>query len=145
MRLTLKRFHSTKDHTLGLLLKGEEFLCFALEDGPRDVKVPGETRIPAGSYRVTLRKEGGFHHRYSAQHHDIHRGMLWLRNVPGFEYILLHIGNRPKDTRGCILVGDSSDMQGFIGRSTNAYRRVYPPIAAALEDGKDVWIDVEDT
>ena len=33
---------------------------------------------------------------------------------------------------------------GFIGRSVQAYKRVYPPIAEALENGKEVTIEYID-
>ena len=70
--------------------------------------------------------------------------MLWVRDVPGFEYILIHIGNDAEDTEGCLLVGDSQTQNitrnGFIGSSTDAYKRIYPPIANAIENGENVTI-----
>ena len=39
------------------------FLAYTLEDEQRDVKVYGETRIPAGTYKLKLRTVGGFHTR----------------------------------------------------------------------------------
>ena len=78
----------------------------------------------------------------------MHKGMLELQDVPDFKYVLIHIGNDELDTAGCILVGDSSyqnvTKKGNVRGSTNAYRRIYPPIAAALERGEDVLIDIVD-
>jgi hypothetical protein len=70
-------------------------------------------------------------------------------DVPDFEYILLHCGNTDEDTAGCLLLGDTQEnnnikKNGFIGRSTAAYMRVYPPIAAALEAGEEVTIEYRD-
>jgi len=70
--------------------------------------------------------------------------MLWVRDVPGFEYILIHTGNTDEHTSGCLLVGNSSDYKGFIGSSVDAYKRVYPSIAEALENGEDVEITYTD-
>ena len=67
MKLEVIRYSSQKDSTLGMLFdvtKGRKFLCFTLEDEKRRTKVKGETRIPAGTYKLKLRKEGGYHGRY---------------------------------------------------------------------------------
>lgn len=148
MELLVKRQYSADDFTIGALFQtsGEErkFLCFTLEDEHRDEKVMAETRIPMGRYRITLRKVGGFHKRYTDKFPNMHKGMLWVRDVPGFEYILIHIGNTDEHTAGCLLVGRTADMKGTIGRSTDAYKDIYPPIAEALMEGEDVWITYED-
>ena len=139
------RFYSADDFTLGLLFDvtdGRRFLCYTLEDEFRSAKVAGETRIPEGKFSITLRKEGGRHQRYSERFASIHKGMLWVRDVPDFEYVLFHVGNDDDDTAGCILVGDSSDIIGFTGKSLIAYRRVYPPIAEALENDEPVTLYV---
>ncbi len=104
-----------------------------------------ETRIPSGTYKITLRTVGGFHSRYEAKYGDFHKGMLWVRDVPGFEYILIHTGNTDEHTAGCLLVGSSQNenltkKDGFIGASTTTYKRIYPPIAEALEKGEEVTI-----
>jgi len=147
MRIKLKRIHSNKESTLGLLYIEGVFACFTLEDQAQDRKVMHETRIPAGTYEITLRTVGSFHQRYSKQFPDIHKGSLWIRNIPGFEYVLIHIGNTDNDTSGCILVGDTATQnvtnRGFIGDSTKAYKRIYPQIAEALAQGRSVSITIE--
>lgn len=147
MKLKVIRHHSTDDFTLGMLLdvsKGIKFLAYTLEDEHRDEKVKGETRIPAGTYNITLRTEGGFHQRYEEKYGTMHKGMLWVRDVPGFEYILIHTGNTDEHTAGCLLVGNSSDLKGFIGSSVSAYKRIYPAIAKALDKGEQVTIQYID-
>ena len=152
MKLEVLRFSSEKDSTNGLLFdvtNGRRFLCYTLEDEHRDVKKYGETRVPAGTYRITLRTVGGFHGRYLKKYGEMHKGALWVRDVPNFEYILIHTGNTDEHTAGCLLLGDSQqanfgDSNGFVGSSVDAYKRVYPPIAKALEDGEDVSITYTD-
>lgn len=152
MELELLRFSSQKNSTIGILnniTNGlRQFLCFTLEDEWRPTKVHGETRIPQGTYEIGLRTVGGFHQKYSAKFPDFHNGMLHILNVPNYEYILIHIGNHDGDTEGCILIGDSCNSnligRGFVGGSTDCYRRVYPPIAEQLLIGNSVTIRIVD-
>ena len=154
MDLLVLRFSSQKDSTNGLLFQktesfGLQFLCYTLEDEQRALKVKGETRIPAGIYDIQFRKEGGFHNKYSKRFTDIHKGMLQVMDVPNFDYILLHCGNTDEHSSGCLLLGDSQEnnviiKDGFIGKSTNAYKRVYPLIAKELELGNKVTIEYKD-
>ena len=146
MKLRVIRYYSADDYTLGMLLdetSGRKFLAYTLEDEHREVKVAGETRIPAGTYNITLRKVGGFHSKYSTKYGSMHKGMLWVRDVPGFEYILIHTGNTDEHTAGCLLVGNTSDDKGVIGSSVDAYKRIYPAIAKVLTDGGSVEITYE--
>lgn len=148
MKLEVLRFSSQKDSTIGLLFDvtdgDRNFMSYTLEDEHRDVKVMHETRIPAGTYDITLRTVGGLHARYSQRFGDMHKGMLWVRNVPNFEYILIHAGNDDDDTSGCLLVGDTQTQNvtsdGFVGSSVNAYKRIYKPIAEAIECGDEVTV-----
>ena len=141
MKLQVLRFSSESDSTNGLLLDVTEeikFLAYTLEDEYRKHKKSKETRIPAGTYKIELRDEGGFHKRYSKRYPNIHRGMLHIIDVPNFEYILIHTGNTDEHTAGCLLIGDSQEnnqvnKNGFVGSSSNAYKRVYPLIAKAIE------------
>ena len=149
MKLKVLRFSSEADSSSGLLFEetamGNKFLCYTLEDERRALKVKGETRVPAGTYKIELRKEGGFHARYDKKYPGIHRGMLHVTDVPNFEYILIHCGNTDEHTAGCLLVGDSQEnnqitTNGFIGKSTQAYKRIYPDIANAIDCGEEVTI-----
>ena len=143
------RYSSGVDSTLGILSEngpeGREFLAYTLEDEFREKKVSAETRIPEGTYDVTLRTEGGFHGRYLKKFgDDFHKGMLHVQDVPGFEYILIHTGNTDEHTMGCLLVADTSQQnitkEGFIGASTSAYKRIYPSLAQWLVDGNKLNI-----
>ena len=153
MKLKVLRFSSQEDSTSGLLFEesemGIKFLCYTLEDERRVLKVKGETRVPAGTYNIKLRKEGGFNAKYTKKYGGFHRGMLHICDVPNFEYILIHTGNTDEHTAGCLLVGDSQEnnviiKDGFIGKSGNAYKRIYPAIAKAIELNEEVTIEYID-
>lgn len=148
MRLRVDRVAETKNSTLGNFFINNIRQCYTLEDDYDEIKVPGETRIPAGTYTVELRHGGGFYERYSEKFGEDHP-VLWIKNVPGYEYILIHIGNYYKDTAGCILVGKpyGTDKDGdyYLIDSTKAYKRIYYPIRTALAIGEEVTIEIADT
>ena len=153
MILEVLRISSAPDSTSGILFIVDEdersFVCYTLEDEYRKEKKYGETRIPAGTYKVKLRTEGGYHQKYSKRFPSIHRGMLHITDVPNFEYILIHCGNTDEHTAGCLLVGDSQENNqlvgnGFIGKSTQAYKRIYPRIAEELLNNNEVLITYKD-
>ena len=153
MNLVVLRYSSQSDSTSGLLFEktpfGMYFLCYTLEDENRKIKVAGETRIPEGKYSVVLRKEGGFNAKYTKRFPEIHKGMLHVIDVSDFKWVLIHCGNTDEHTAGCLLVGDTQEnnvikTNGWIGKSTNAYKRIYPLIAGAIEDGEEVTIEYID-
>ena len=149
MKYEVLRVSSGKDSTSGLLFevnRGKRtFLAYTLEDEQRDVKVWGETRIPAGTYKLKLRTEGGFHSRYVGKYGDFHKGMIHVQDVPGFEFILWHTGNTDEHTAGCLILGNTQTnnriaKDGFIGSSVDAYKFVYSRVAEAILSGQDVEV-----
>lgn len=94
IHLTINRGKPSPISVQGEMFNGEEFLCHTLEDPPREVKIKGETGIPAGTYKGIVNVSARFK-----------RMMPLLLNVPGFEGIRIHAGNSIADTEGCILVG----------------------------------------
>lgn len=148
--LTCVRFSQSKDDTESILFFNGIFECFILEDEEREEKVPGKTRIPEGVYEIKLREEDSpMNKKYFERYPNLHKGMLWLQDVPGFEYIYIHIGNKHEHTDGCLLTGDSlaSNAQGaggvgYVGNSGQAYKRLYPKVVEALDKGNKVYITI---
>lgn len=151
LELLNRRISSGEESTLGTLfdISGPKpsFLCYLLEDQFNEPKIPGETRIPPGRYQIKFRDEGGMIVRYKARF-PWHKGMLWLQDVPGFEWVYIHVGNKDDDTDGCLLTGDGQisnvTERGQVTSSVASYRRLYEMIAPELEAGEEVWITVED-
>ena len=147
METKAKRTIFSDKSSIGQFYIGGQYQCFTLEDKTREPDAPkvyGETAIPYGRYEITFRKEGGMYADYKERFKDIgnERGMLWIRNIPGFEWVLIHIGNYAKDTLGCILVGTQYEENAVLN-STIAYKKIYPIIADALSIGEKVFITVE--
>jgi len=146
MKLQVIRTQFGKDATNGLLFIDGLFECYVLEDQYQEVKVMHETCIPEGEYEIKLRTVGGFNERYTKKYPTMHRGMLWLQDVPGFEYILIHQGNTDEHTSGCLIVGDTQQdldvsFNGFVGSSSVAYKKLYPKLSGAILKGEKVTIE----
>lgn len=143
LTVSVFRFADLKEATIGAVYVDGRFEAFSLEDQWQPVKVAGETRIPAGTYKLKLRKFGGLHLKYAGKFPE-HKGMIELENVPGFTDVLIHLGNTEKDTAGCILVGDGAISSGEVTQSTTAYRRLYGQIANAILSGEGAEIEIEE-
>jgi len=101
INLLLIRDTFSKESVIGELFINGERICDTLEnpwkDNQRNISC-----IPEGEYPVRLRLA-----RESASRDYLH---LLVQDVPNRDYILLHRGNTPKDTSGCILVGLGSQQ-----------------------------------
>ena len=138
MKLTLTRFSGQSTSTLGLLFVDNSFECFTLEDEERVVKIKGETRIPEGTYQVKKREVlSGLTKKYRDRF-DFFDYHFMLQDVPGFEYVYIHIGNDETNTDGCLLVGDGVKSNRFdeknnLQSSTSAFERLYKRLSGALD------------
>jgi hypothetical protein len=146
VKIKVERTIFREKSTIGRLSIDGVNKCFTLEDRVREdaeKKVYGETAIPAGTYRVTLRTTGTIHEAYLKRFPGMHKGTLWIRNIPGYEYVLIHCGNTPSDTLGCILVGEDWQVgSDRVNGSEKAYKGIYPGIRDALLKGQDVKIEI---
>lgn len=142
MRLHCQLIAETPDSSLSVLTVAGEFLCFVLEDGYRPNKVAGQTRIPPGVYRIAKRTEGGFFDTYRRKYG--HLFSIELLDVPGFQFILMHIGNTIGDTRGCLLValGVDKNTNFALKKSTEAYLQLYEVVRLAFDRGEPVEIEI---
>ncbi len=125
-------------------------LCWILEDGHRDVKEYGETRIPGGRFRVRPTRNSKFYTQYAADPSLKLKYILWITEVPNFELIRMHAGIDVDDTLGCLLTGLSTnqDKNGnfTLGRSREALKRVHAQLdpyfdAKTMDFTVPVWIE----
>ncbi|MBU0538944.1 MAG: hypothetical protein KKF24_11295 [Gammaproteobacteria bacterium] len=147
MRGRVERVLSDADSSASEVFVDGFKICYGLEDEPRDVKVNGKTRIPAGIYPVGVHTAGSFHNRYSNNTFaDIHKGMLHIQNIPNFEWVLIHCGVTHKNTAGCLLLGDdviTTHGSMRLVDSPSAYRRFYELVIDAALAG-DLTIEFID-
>lgn len=141
--LTLRHIDETPDSTVSELLLNGVSICYILEDGFRAVKVKGETRIPAGRYELFARKSGGFWGRYKERFG--HEFVIGFKSVPGFSWILFHLGNDISETQGCLLTGSEyyqPDDNYRVAGSTDAYLSLHAMFSEWVKEGP-VFIDID--
>lgn len=142
--VTIDRFQEGRESTLGAIKVREKVIACTLEDIQRNEKLYAKTAIPVGTYPVTLRKVGGFFARYSKLFGKEHP-MLWIRQVPNFTYILIHMGNKHTHSAGCVLVGSNYDYVNgdfVLLDSKSAYLELYQEVAFHLLAGGSVTLKV---
>jgi hypothetical protein len=147
MEVDIIRYNSKENFSDGLFFINGLFQIHTLEPEYREIKIAGKKRVPNGRYKIGFRTEGGFHNRYLKKFgEEFHKGMLEIKDIPDFKYVLVHIGNFRKDTLGCLLTGmsNNADDAAFIGGSVEAYKKIYPLIRDALLKGEDVYINYKD-
>lgn len=144
--LKLRHLAQSNDSTASALETSlGKHLCYIIEDGPRAVKVKHHTRIPAGTYEIIPRTDMGskFLQRYAKSFG--HKFVPHIIGVPGFTWILIHIGNSISDTSGCLLPNKRYYKLGndYVGKnSTDAYLDLYKYLDALFSDGYRVYIEV---
>jgi len=117
--------------------------CRTLEDAVREVpgepvwrwKVPGETAIPAGTYRLALVDSPRFG-----------PGTIAVLGVPGFSAVRIHGGNTVDDTEGCILVRHEADEARGVIRGAKAHgvlAALKEAVGKALAAGEDAELEVK--
>lgn len=158
MEIRLKRnsYESAAGYSLGRLLLDEGgFFCWILEPENRGLhqdmpltqikarKVAGKTAIPAGRYKIQVKVSPSFKGKYYAQKYG--GKFPYLTNVPGFDAIMIHPGNLPADTRGCLLPGML--YQGIRGRvfdSVTTFQDLMDfYIWPAYQRKEEIWITIE--
>ena len=136
--INLERRWFTGKSTVGVMYyafkpgEKKQRACYTLEDQvrPPGVKIHGETAIPVGKYRIVA--------SYSDRFRQI---MPELLNVEGFSGVRIHVGNKPEDTQGCILIGRTED-DNYVGESKLAYAAFCRRFCEALNAGEEVWMTI---
>lgn len=106
--LVLKRIFQNDKYTIGKLYLNDSYLCDTLEP-PKYVNHPC---IDKGTYRIGYQYSNKFG-----------RNMPFLLSVNGRVGIMIHPGNYPKDTQGCILVGRNL-QKGSVSNSKKTFDNV---------------------
>lgn len=106
MKIKVNRIYKGETYTIGKMYLNGEYFCDTLEDAVRPIKIPNETAIPAGIYKVIV--------TYSPK---FKRDLPLLIDVPNYTGIRIHNGSNKDHTSGCILVGFNKTK----GQLTDSY------------------------
>ena len=151
MDLILTRIAKRKAYTIGRLSiqepvideystgSKETYFCDTLEPTWRDYahggrKIKGRSAIPEGRYAVVI--------SYSPKFKQ------WLPILLGgpefnreWQGVRIHAGNTAKDTQGCILVGENSQV-GCVLNSRHWLNELKQKIVEAKDKGEAVWLTI---
>lgn len=153
MEITLIRKYPKQTYTIGQLYINGKFFCNTMEDTDRNlyqgmseetikqIKVPTQTAIPYGRYRITLNVQSPKYAK-KKQYAKCNGYLPRLLNVPGFEGILIHIGNTAEDSAGCILVGLNKE-KGKVLESTTTFWKLYDILKQANDNGEKIFINIQ--
>ena len=148
MELLLKRKAKKEKYTIGDLYIDGQWFSNTLEDTDRGltnsmtdeeiakIKVYGETAIPTGTYKITMDVVSP---RFGSKtfYKQVCNGKVpRLLNVPGFDGILIHVGDGPRAedlTYGCILVGQNKYV-GQLNNGKQVFTNLYNKLKKAKED-----------
>lgn len=142
MKLTVKRTVLRSSYTLGELYIDGQFFCHTLEDLDRgltqdmplnlikSLKIPGETAIPKGTYKVTLDVVSPKFSKYPFYMKVCEGKLPRLIDVKGYEGVLIHVADgikRDALLQGCIGIGNLSSEEYLINGKqvfTEFYNRI---------------------
>jgi len=148
MQITVLRLDNNSTSCRGVIYIDNTLYGVTMEDSIRDKKISTITGIPAGSYKVKYQKEPTkLTQKYRARYEGWFYNHLMLLNVPGYKSVYIHIGNEPKNTDGCILVNNIMycDRAEFSGQSTDAFRKFYQKVCAAINRDDAVEIEIRNS
>ena len=142
MEIVVVRFHKKEKYTIGKMYLDGKYFCDTLEDTDRNisqstpldtikkVKLPNNTAIPTGTYKVIVNVSPKFK-----------RLLPRLLNVPGFDGVLIHRGNTDKDTSGCILIGENK-VVGKVINSTGYETKLVSILNKAQDNKENITIEI---
>lgn len=153
MKLRLDRIYKGNTYTIGKLYINDKYFCDTLEDIDRNLsqsmdlgaiaknKVKDMTAIPKGVYKVTLGIKSPRFSKIPFYIESCNGYLPRLLDVPGFDGILIHVGDGPKGpelTSGCLLVGENK-IPGQLVNGKKVFTSLYTKLK---EDPNNITITI---
>ena len=154
MEILIYRKWKREDYTVGRLSIDGTLICNTMEDIDRGLddgmqdwmirnkKIPTRTAIPTGRYKVDMDTVSPKFSKYPF-YMEVCQGKLpRLKNVKGFDGILIHCGVDHSNSAGCILVGMNT-IKGKLTDSKETFKKVYALMKDAHNRGETIYITIE--
>lgn len=154
MEVLVYRKYKKPDYTVGRMSIDGTFICNTMEDVDRGLddgmqdwmirnkKIPNVTAIPTGRYKIDMDTVSPKFSKYPF-YMEVCQGKLpRIKNVRGFDGILIHCGVDHSNSSGCILVG----MNTKVGRLTDSkenFKKIYALMKEAHDNGETIYITIE--
>ena len=155
MNITVKRIAKRASYTIGKMYIDGKYFCDTCEDTDRGLtqymslaeikrkKIYSRTAIPTGTYNVTMNVVSPRFSKRDFYKKNCDGGRVpRLLNVPGFDGVLIHVGNSAADSNGCLLVGKNSQV-GKVLNSTNTFLALYKKLKEASLKGEKITITIQ--
>jgi hypothetical protein len=153
LKVRLNRKWKKDEYTIGQLYIDDNFICNTCEDTDRGLdedmtlqqikskKIPTRTAIPTGTYEIDMATVSPKYSKY-AYYQEVCEGKVpRLKNVKGFDGILIHHGENAGWSSGCILVGDNT-KKGCLSNSKERFEELYKLLKEAYDKGEKIEIDI---
>lgn len=154
MEVLVHRKWKKASYTIGRLLINGVVVCNTLEDVDRGLdddmpdwmiknkKIPNVTAIPTGRYRIDMDTVSPRFSKYPF-YMEVCKGKLpRLKNVKGYDGILIHCGVDHSNSSGCILVGLNKEV-GKLTDSKETFKKIYKMMKKAHDKGEPIYITIE--
>ena len=157
MEILVYRKWPKAGYCIGRVYIDGQLICNSLEDEDRGLsdsmdertirnrKIFGKTAIPRGRYTIDMETVSP---KFSKKefYMDVCQGKLpRLKNVKGFEGILLHVADGPKGAdllEGCIGIG-LNKKAGQLCDGKETFKKVYALMKEAHDRGEAIYITIE--
>ena len=157
MEILVHRKYKKPEYVIGRMFIDGEFVCNTLEDEDRGLddgmelwmiknkKIPTRTAIPTGRYEVLMDVVSPKFSQKSFYMEVCGGKVPRLKNVKGFEGILIHVADGPKGANlieGCLGVGLNT-IRGGLTEGKETFKKIYSLMKKAHDKGEKIYITIE--
>ena len=157
MEILVHRKYKKAEYCIGNMTIDGEWVANTLEDTDRGLhdgmqdfmiksrKIPTKTAVPTGRYEVLMDVVSP---KFSqkAFYKEVCNGKLpRLKNVKGFEGILIHVADGPKGANlieGCLGVGLNT-IKGGLTDGKKTFKKIYALMKKAYDKGEKIFINIQ--